>query len=149
MKKVFISLLAYILFAVAFVTSACGDDRSGTYYPPNEEMKTNLESAGYTVVIYQDLSDNDGKQYDGTLLFASRSREGEREEYLYFYRLTSAEACNYYYSAMEANCKNYNSLVSIENDDKFGYLVYCGTENAVNAAGIRVVQVKVGADVKV
>ncbi len=44
---------------------------------------------------------------------------------------------------MEKNCENYNSLVKIENDEKFGNIVYCGTENAIDAAGIKVVKVKV------
>lgn len=144
MKKVIISFLVSILTIISFAVSACGyDNKDGTYYPANEEMKANLENVGYSVVIYQDLSDNDGNHHDGTLLFASKSREGEQEEYLYFYRLENANSCEYYYSSMEQNCKDYNSLVKIVNDEKFGNLVYCGTENAVNAAGIKVVKVKI------
>lgn len=142
MKKIFTSLLYGLLFALTFALSACGN-KNGTYYPNNSEMKTNLEENGYVVTIYQDLSDNDGNHHEGTLLFASKSRENEQEEYLYFYRFDNANSCDYYYTAMEKECKNYNSLVKIENDEKFGNIVYCGTEKAIDDAGIIIVEVKV------
>ena len=142
MKKIFSSILVSILVVLTFTLSACGD-KNGTYYPTNDEMKRNLEENGYVVTLYNDLSDNKGNQHDGTLLFASKSCENEQEEYLYFYRFENANSCEYYYNSMEENCENYNSLVKIENDEKFGNIVYCGTENAVNAAGIKVVNVKV------
>ena len=143
MKKVFLSILTSILIVLTFALSACDDDKNGTYYPKNEEMKTNLESNGYVVTLYQDLSDSDGNRHYGTLLFASKERENEPKEYLWFYRFDSATSCEYYYNSLEQNCENYNSLVQIENDEKFGNIVYCGTENAINDAGIKVVKVKV------
>ncbi|MDE7162828.1 MAG: hypothetical protein K2O44_01965 [Clostridia bacterium] len=143
MRKVFIGFLAGILCILIFAISACGGDKNGTYYPTNEEMKTNLENNGYVVTLYQDLSDNDGKHHEGTLLFASKNREGKKEEYLYFYRFDNVTSCEYFYNSLENNCENYNSLVKIENDEKFGNIVYCGTENAVNSAGIKVVNVVV------
>lgn len=146
MKKVLLGFVTLILIIASFTLTACVDDNKGTHYPSNEEMKANLEKNGYVVVLYQDLSDNDGNRHDGTLLFASKSREGEDEEYLYFYRLDNASSCEYYYNSMEQNCENYDSLVKIENDAKFGNIVYCGTTNAINAAGIKVVKVDV--DVK-
>lgn len=142
MKKKFIIILACLITILTLTLTACGDD-NGTYYPTNEEMKTNLENNGYVVTLYQDLSDNDGNRHYGTLLFASKDREGEQREYLYFYRLDNTTSCEYYYNALEQYCENYNSLVKIENDDKFGNIVYCGTENAINASGIKVVEVKV------
>lgn len=142
MKKVFAGIVTSLLLILTFVLSACGDG-DGTYYPPNEEMKTNLENSGYVVTLYQDLTDNDGNRHGGTLLFASKAREGEAEEYLYFYRFDNAASCEYYFDALENNCKNYNSLVIIENDEKFGNIVYCGTENAINTAGIKVVKTDV------
>lgn len=143
MKKFLTIIFASVLIVATLVTTACVDDKSGTYYPTNEEMKANLEKNGYIVVLYQDLSDNDGNRHDGTLLFASKSREGKEDEYLYFYRLDNANSCEYYYNSMEQNCENYNSLVKIENDEKFGNIVYCGTTNAINSAGIKVVKVDV------
>lgn len=146
MKKALLGLITLILIIASFTLTACVDDNKGTYYPSNEEMKANLEKKGYVVVLYQDLSDNDGNRHNGTLLFASKSREGAEDEYLYFYRLDNSDSCEYYYRAMEQNCENYNSLVKIENDTKFGNIVYCGTTNAINAAGIKTVKVDV--DVK-
>lgn len=142
MKKFLVYIVMCMILVVTFILSACGDD-GGTYYPPNDEMKANLEKSGYVVELYQDLSYNDGKHHDGTLLFASKSREGEEEEYLYFYRFDNPDSCEYYYNSMEKTCKNYNSLVKIENDEKFGNIVYCGTSGAIEAAGIKVVKVDV------
>lgn len=143
MKKTFISILICLMAILTFTITACRDDNGGTYYPTNDEMKSNLEKSGYVVTLYQDLSDNNGNHHDGTLLFASKSRENEQDEYLYFYRFENANSCEYYYTSMEQSCKNYNSLVKIENDEKFGNIVYCGTENAISASGIKVVKVKV------
>lgn len=143
MKKTLITILAYLMAILTITLTACGDDKNGTYYPTNEEMKTNLESSGYVVTLYQDLTDNNNNHHDGTLLFASKSRENEQEEYLYFYRFKNANSCEYYYNSLGQNCENYNSLVKIENDEKFGNIVYCGTENAISASGIKVVEVKV------
>lgn len=143
MKKILTSLFIGILSIITLVLSACSENQNGTYYPPNEEMKTNLENNGYVVTLYHDLSDKNNNHHDGTLLFASKSRENEQEEYLYFYRFKNANSCEYYYDSLEQNCKNYNSLVKIENDEKFGNIVYCGTTSAINAAGIKVVNVKV------
>lgn len=143
MKRIFVSLFAGILLVFTLIFCACGGDKGGTYYPNNSEMKANLESNGYVVTISQDLSDNEGNPHAGTLLYASKSSENEQEEYLYFYRFDHADSCDYYYTAMERECENYHSLVKIENDGQFGNIVYCGTENAVNAAGIKVVDVKV------
>ena len=143
MKKKFIIILACLMAILTLTLTACGDDKNGTYYPTNEEMKTNLENNGYVVTLYQDLSDSNGNRHYGTLLFASKEREGEPKEYLWFYRFDSATSCEYYYNSLEQNCENYNSLVKIENDEKFGNIVYCGTENAISASGIKVVEVKV------
>lgn len=146
-KKFLPAVIICLLSAFVLSFTACAGDKNGTYFPDNSEMKTNLENSGYVVTLYQDLSDNYGNRHAGTLLFASKSRDGEKEEYLYFYRLENTTSCEYYYDALEMNCENYNSLVKIENDEKFGNIVYCGTANAVEAAGIKVVNVKV--DVKV
>lgn len=140
MKKVLVSILLTLTVAL----SACGNAKNGTYYPTNEEMKDNLENNGYVVTLYQNLTDNDGNRHNGTLVVASKDSDVEQKEYLYFYRFDSANSCEYFYNSLEQTCENYNSLVKIENDKKFGNIVYCGTENAVNSAGIKVVNVKVG-----
>lgn len=96
-------------------------------------MQTNLENGGYTVVV---ATDTDGKK--GMYITATKG-----SEYIYFYRLDNAEDCLYFYDILETDHEDYNSLVKIENDVKFGNIVYCGTENAVNTAGINVVKVNV------
>ena len=67
----------------------------------------------------------------------------KNNEYIEFYWLDNAEDCEYFYNFLEENHANYNSLVQIENDEKFGNIVYCGTENAISISGIKVVKVKV------
>jgi hypothetical protein len=119
--------------------SACVN-KGETYYPTNEEMRTNLEKSGYVVTLEQDLADSDGNHHNGTLISANKDSESE---YLYFYRFDNATSCEYYYNYLEQNCKGYNSLVKIENDENYGSLVYCGTAQAIKDAGITVVDVKV------
>jgi hypothetical protein len=138
MKKILTSILLGLLLVLTFAMTACGD--SETYYPTNEELKTNLEKSGYVVTLNQNLSDKNGNRHNGTLISANKDSAGE---YLYFYRLDEATSCEYYYNYLEENYKNYNSLVKIENDEKFGNLVYCGTSQAIKDAGITVVDVKV------
>lgn len=133
MKKLFTAILVCILSVLALSLTACKGDNNGTYYPKSAEMKTNLENGGYTVTVTTDLGDKSGTHLSAT----------KDNEYIYFYWLDNAEDCEYFYNILEENHTDYNSLVKIENDDKFGNIVYCGTENAVNTAGIKVVTVKV------
>jgi predicted small lipoprotein YifL len=139
MKKIFTSILLGLLFVLTFALSACGD-KGGTYYPTNEEMKTNLEKSGYVVTLEQDISDSDGNRHNGTLLSANND---SKVEYLYFYRFDNSTSCEYFYNYLEQKCEGYNSLVKIEDDENFGNLVYCGTAQAIKDAGITVVDVKV------
>ena len=132
MKKTFITILACIMVILTLTLTACNDDKNGTYYPQNEEMKTNLENGGYTVSVTTDLGDK-----NGTHLSAKKDNE-----YIEFYWLDNAEDCEYFYNLLEENHTNYNSLVKIENDEKFRNIVYCGTENAISISGIKVVKVK-------
>lgn len=147
MKKIIVGIFACVLLAFTLVLSACGGDKSGTYYPSNEEMKANLEKNGYSVEVYDNLHDYEwffaiSTYYDGTLIKATKG-----DDYIYFSRLNNANQCDALYNIMENRCENYNSLVKIINDEKFGSIVYCGTDNAINDAGIKVVKVDV--DVKV
>jgi predicted small lipoprotein YifL len=139
MKKIFTSILLGMLFILTFALPACGN-KGETYYPTNEEMKTNLENSGYVVTLEQDLLDANGNRHNGTLISADKD---SKVEYLYFYRFDNATSCEYYYNYLEQTCKEYNSLVKIENDEKFGNLVYCGTAQAIKDAGITVVDIKV------
>lgn len=133
MKKIFVSLFASILLIFTLTLCACGDDKSGTYYPTNEEMKANLENGGYNVAVTIDLGDKNGTHLSAT----------KENEYIEFYWLDNAADCDYFYKVLEEFYPDCHSLVQIENDAKFGNIVYCGTEDAVNVAGIKIVNVKV------
>lgn len=131
MKKVLVSIIACIIFV--FVLAECNNDTEGTYYPTDGEMKNNLENGGYSVTVTTDL---DGRA--GTRLSAKNG-----VEYIEFYWLVNSADCDYFYNLLEETYPDSNHLVQIANDEKFGNIVYCGTENAVEAAGIRVVKVNV------
>ena len=133
MKKVFVTIMVCFMAILTFTLTACGDAENGTYYPTNGEMKTNLEKGGYNVTVTTDLGDKNGR-------YLSASKDNE---YIEFYWLDNAEDCEYFYNLLEENHANYNSLVQIENDEKFGNIVYCGTENAIRISGIKVVKVKI------
>lgn len=133
MKKFASVLLLCIVAVFTLLLTACKDDNGGTYYPKSNEMKNHLENSGYIVTVTTDLGDR-----SGTYLSATKDNE-----YIYFYWLNNTEDCEYFYGLLEENHTNYNSLVKIENDEKFGNIVYCGTENAIRVAGIKVVTVKV------
>lgn len=130
MKKL-ISVFSFCaLAACLFLQAACGD-KGGTYYPGSGEMKANLETNGYTVTITAP-DDKSGTHLSGV----------KDEEYIEFYWLDNVKDCEYFYRFPEENRSGCNSLVKLENDESFGNIVYCGTETAVNAAGIKVVKVK-------
>lgn len=133
MKKIISTLFICMLALLTVALTACGVDNNGTYYPKSSEMKTNLEKSGYTVTVSTDLGDK-----NGTYLSATNSND-----YIYFYWLDNNEDCEYFYDLLEENYPDYNSLVKIENDKKFGNIVYCGTKNAIDNAGIKVVDVKI------
>lgn len=143
MKKTFITIMACLMAIVALTLTACGDDKNGTYYPTNEEMKINLVKNGYDVEVCDDINYCEffvefSSIVDGTLIKAVKDND-----YIYFFRLTDSWRCDTVYNTLSEKCENYDSLVRIENDEKFGNIVYCGTTNAISASGIKVVKVKV------
>ena len=135
MRKIIspIILCVFMFTIFTFTLTACGDNQSGTYYPKSDEMKSKLESNGYTVNVTADLGDHSGIYLSAT----------KGNEYINFYWLDHAEDCAYFYHILETAHGDAHSLVKIENDETFGNLVYGGTENAVTAAGIKVVKVTV------
>lgn len=142
MKKTLI-IIACLMAIIALTLTACGDDKNGTYYPTNEEMKTNLENKGYTVEVCDDINYHEffemfSSIIDGTLIKAVKDND-----FIYFFRLTDSWRCDTVYDILNEKCENYDTLVKIENDERFGNIVYCGTENAISASGITVVKVKV------
>lgn len=132
MKKIFSVLVVCLIAIFAASLTAC-DGKNGTYYPSSEEMSANLKNSGYEVTLSDDLGDK-----SGTYLSATKG-----DDYIHFYWLDNAADCEYFYDYLETNCKDYNSLVQVSNDKKFGNLIYCGTKAAVDDAGITVVKVKV------
>lgn len=69
------------------------------------------------------------------------------EDFLKFYWLNRAEDCDKVFAMLEESYPDSEVKVRMENDATWGNLVYFGTTNAVNAAGIKKVTVKV--DVRV
>ncbi len=132
MKKVLMSLLAVISLIITFALTACGKDK-GTYFPNADEMKANLEKEGYAVTIISDLGEK-----SGTYLSAVKDKE-----YIEFYWLDNSDDCGYFYDLITNQHPDSEVAVQIQNDEKFGNIAYCGTANAVSAAGINVVRVKV------
>lgn len=133
MKKLLLSLVASILFVLTFALSACGDDKNGTYYPDITEMGKNLECAGYSVSYPGYVVG-----FQGKILLADKEKD-----FIAFYWLENADDCDKYYNSLEEYYPDSEVLVKIKNDEKFGNIVYCGTSEAINAAGIKVVKVDV------
>lgn len=134
MKKFLSAFILCILTIYTLSLTACGGDGNGTYYPDKSEMSYRLMTNGYKTYSTSILAG------DGTGTFLSATKDGD---YIKFYWLDRPDDCEYYYKLLEEDNPDCNVLVKIENDDKFGNLVYCGTENAIDAAGIKVVKVKV------
>lgn len=145
MKKVFTSLLLGLFLVLTLALSACANDKNGTYYPSNEEMKINLENDSYFVESYHDDYAFDGENGDVIRWSADTIRAKKGAEYIQFCRVNMSEACDYYYNKLRKAYPDAEVFILIENDKSFGNIVYCGTENAVNAAGIKVINVKVKA----
>lgn len=133
MKNNFASILLGLLFVITFALSACGDKPNGTYYPTFNEMKNNLENSGYIVNTLTDI-DND---------MVTTLSAGKENNYIVFYWLKNASDCQRYYNNCQELHPDWEVLISIEDDEKFGNIVYCGTEQAIKDAGIIIVDVKV------
>ncbi len=137
MKKEVKKLLVLILCLSALFLTACGKDGQGTYYPDVEEIENNLREEGYTVTI----NDNINAEYTGTELFAQKD-----DEFIVFYWLDEAEAVDDCANLIENSGYRYNKFVTLEDDSEFGNIVFCGTNKAVEDAGIVIVDVTVKVD---
>mgnify|MGYP006875315983 CR=1 FL=1 len=138
MKKILITILACLMAVLTITLTACGDDKNGTYYPTVNEMSANLEKNGYLTQFAVGERNSEGQGYVVDCLNATKG-----DEYIYFYWIEDAAQCKVYYDKLKELHPDSPHFVLIENDEKFGNIVYCGTENAINAAGIKVVEVKV------
>ncbi|MDE5946750.1 MAG: hypothetical protein K2G63_05575 [Oscillospiraceae bacterium] len=115
--------------------TGCGDGKNGTYYPDDDEMMTNLENAQYSIKVSNRV-DEDGK-FTGSHLSAQR----ENGDYIEFYWLDDEQAVDVIGEKLESKYSDSYKFVSIKNDKKFGSIVFCATESAVNDAGIKIVEV--------
>ena len=127
-------LLVLIFCLSALFLTACGKDGRGTYYPDLEEMENNLKEEGYTVTINDDIH----AEYTGTELFAQKG-----DEFIVFYWLDETEAVKKITNLIENGGYKYNKFVTLEDDSEFGNIVFCGTNKAVEDAGIVIVDVTV------
>lgn len=101
-------------------------------------MEENLKNAGYTVTVTEHFHET----YTGTYLCAEKG-----SDYIEFYWLNEVEAIDEITEEIKQRREEYNKLESRGNDAKFGTHVFCGTNIAINAAGIKIVTVKV--DIKI
>lgn len=131
MKKYSIFFLCMLL---CLLMTACGKNEQGSYYPDCTEMYNNLEANGYKVSVTNDIKGEMTK----TRLTAEKG-----DDYIVFYWLDEGIDVDPIEAELKKEYDSYDKFVSIRDDSKFGSLVFCGTSNAVNAAGIVIVDVKV------
>ena len=142
MKRIVVSILVCIVAILTFTLMACGNDNNGTYYPTVNEMAANLEKNAYRTQFVIGERNSEGQGYVVDSLDATKG-----DDYIYFYWIEDAAHCKVYYDKLQELHPDCANFVLIENDEKFGNIVYCGTTAAIEAAGIRVVKVDV--DVKI
>lgn len=118
------------------ITGCSSGEENGTYYPSYSEMQKNLEKSEYEVSV-ENISD---ENYTGTHLYATNNNE-----YIDFYWLDDSKKIDEISEELERNHTNYDKFVSIQDDSEFGTLIFCGTELAVEDAGVTIVDVKVKA----
>ncbi len=123
MKKYITVLLVCV---AALIFTACSNKNIRSVFPSRGEMESNLQRYGYTVEI---ATESDGRSG----VFLSAVKYGE---FLYFYWIDSEEDCKYFYNRLETDHPGLNCLSMSKNDGEHAYVVYCGTQNAVEAAGV-------------
>ena len=131
MKKI---VALSLLLSATILFSACSSKENGTYYPDSKEMQSNLEKENYQVQVQSIQTD----EYTGTYLIAENN-----DDYIEFYWLEESKNLNSIETNLEEKYSDYEKMVCLENDSKFGSLVFCSTEKAMNDAGIEIVDVKV------
>ena len=132
MKKTVMSMLICLLAVLTIALSACGDNQSGENFPNSNDMKTNLEQQGYTVLVTTDLGDK-----AGTHLSAKKD-----EEFIEFYWLENLADADYFYDKVKIDFPDYTAAAEIVDDKNHKNLVYCGTVTAVEDAGIKTIVTK-------
>lgn len=138
MKKRSVSLILNILLMVILALSACSDNKNRTYYPSADEMKDNLKKNGYQTELSIGERTPEGDGYVSDSITATNG-----DDYICFYWIENAAHCKVYYNKLQELYPDCPVIVLIENDETFGNIVYCGTTNAINAAGIIAVKIDV------
>lgn len=133
MKIKSLKIVSFII-VLSILLVACGNNEGGTYYPDSKEMQNNLENKSYEVSVEEVKTD----EYSGMHLIAAKG-----DEYIEFYWLDDGNGIDILTSDLEKKYDNYNSLVSMQEDSKFGSFVFCSTKTAKDDAGIRIVSVEV------
>ena len=113
---------AAVLGACALLLTACG----GTKIPKNEKMQKKMESKDYTVKITDDES-------LGSVFTAKKD-----DDFLYVYRLKSAQDTKAFYEMFESGSTQYDRLYQFQDDNKLGNVVICATETAFADSGIEI-----------
>jgi hypothetical protein len=126
------AIILSVLAAVSMMT-ACGSGE-GTYYPGKREMLSNLEDKGYEV----DMKTTQKNGYSGIYLEAEKG-----DEYIDFYWLDVGSNVVSLETDLKEKHTNYAKLVGVEDDSKYGSLVFCSSANAMDDAGIEMVDVSV------
>lgn len=120
-------MVLFITGALCLALAACG---KGTYFPSSDAMQKNLEAAGYTVAVTDDLEGG----LAGTHLSAVKGGD-----YLEFYWLDNGGSVESLSHELKAAYPDHETFVSMEDDEKFGSLIFCGTSRAAADAKIEIV----------
>ena len=119
MRKFFI-----IIFCILFC--GCGSKK---YFPNSTLMQKKLERNGYNV----NSSTSFGEEYVGAHLYAYKD-----DDFIDIYWLNSDEFFDkIVYSFNNRNCEKFYSM---ENDERFGSIIFCATDGAFNDSGISIVK---------
>ena len=100
--------------------TGCG----GSKIPKNEKLKKKMEEKSYTVKITEDGS-------LGSIFTAKKD-----SDFLYVYRLNTAQDTADFYGMFENGSTEYDRLYQFQDDSRLGNVVICATETAFADSGI-------------
>ena len=109
-----------VLGATALLLTGCG----GTRIPKNEKLKKIMEKKEYAVKITEDES-------LGSIITAKKGND-----FLYVYRLNTAQDTANFYTMFETGNTQYDLLYQFQDDSKVGNVVICATDTAFSDSGI-------------
>ena len=136
MKKFFIAFVSMMMsFIMLLAFTSCTEKETGNYIPTRDEIENNLYDAGYEYITITNITRIDG--YCVTRLSVEKD-----SEYMEFYWLYTSEQCDTYYNELNEKYPDCDILVKMVNDEKYGCIVFCGTQSAIDAAGIGIVEVE-------